>query len=77
MYNTWDYKVGDLIQVEFRNCPPETGVVTRFHPDGRGRDNRKYWEWHSIESGQTRFFHEIRAYTMGSLVYKIKRIARG
>jgi hypothetical protein len=60
VYNTWDYKVGDLIQVEKRGQPPEIGVVTVFKPEGKGIP-RNYWEWVSAQTGRTMFFHEIKA----------------
>ena len=74
MYNTWDYKVGDLIQVEKRGWAPEIGVVTLFRPQGEGVP-RDYWEWVSAETGRTMFFKEIKAYTLG-MDHKIKRLAR-
>ncbi len=75
MYNTWDYKVGDLIQVEKRGLVPEIGVVTLFLPKGEGGLARDYWEWTSAETGRTMFFKEIRAYTLG-MDHKVKRLAR-
>lgn len=73
MYNTWDYKVGDLIQVEKRGRPPEIGVVTRFRAQSVDAP-RNYWEWVSASTGRTMFFHEIRAYTLG-MDHKVKRLA--
>ena len=75
MFNTWDYKVGDLIQVEKRGVDPEIGVVTVFKPESRGVP-RNYWEWVSAQTGRTMFFHEIKAeFLSGGL--KIKVLARG
>ena len=74
MYNTWDYKVGDLIQVEKRGWAPEIGVVTHFRPQGEGVP-RDYWEWVSAETGRTMFFKEIKA-TRLAMDHKIKRLAR-
>ena len=74
-YNTWDYKVGDLIQVEKRGWPAEVGVVTVFFPQSEAIP-RNYWEWVSAETGRTMFFHEIKAYTL-SLDHKVKLLARG
>ena len=75
MYNTWDYKVGDLIQVEKRGWAPEIGVVTLFLPKGEGGLGRDYWEWVSVETGRTMFFKEIKA-TRLAMDHKIKRLAR-
>ena len=76
MYNTWDYKVGDLIQVEMRGLAPEIGVVTLFLPKGEGPElTRDYWEWVSVETGRTMFFKETKAYTLG-IEHKVKRLAR-
>lgn len=73
MYNTWDYKVGDLIQVEKRGWAPEIGVVTLFRAQGVDAP-RNYWEWVSAETGRTMFFHEIKAYMLAK-DHKIKRLA--
>ena len=75
MYNTWDYKVGDLIQVEKRGWAPEIGIVTVFRPQSEGVP-RNYWEWISAETGKTMFFHEIKA-EMLAQDHKIKVLARG
>jgi len=75
VYNTWDYRVGDLIQVERRGQAPEIGVVTTFRPEGNGAP-RNYWEWVSAETGRTMFFHEIKAdFLMND--HKVKVLARG
>jgi hypothetical protein len=58
MYNTWDYKVGDLIQVEKLGRPPEIGVVTRFLAQSVDAP-RNYWEWVSAETGRTMFFTRL------------------
>ena len=55
MYNTWDYKVGDLIQVEKLGRPPEIGVVTLFHEKGLDAP-RSYWKWVSASTGRMMFF---------------------
>ena len=73
MYNTYDYKVGDLIQVEKRGWAPEIGIVTTFRPQSESVP-RNYWEWVSAHTGRTMFFHEIR-HLPGD--YKIKVLARG
>ena len=75
MYNTWDYKVGDLIQVEKRGCSPEIGIVTKFIRQCEGVP-RNYWEWLSAQTGRTMFFHEIRAELLAQ-DHKIKVLARG
>ena len=75
MYNTWDYKVGDLIQVEKRGRPPEIGIVTAFRPQSEAVP-RNYWEWVSSETGKTMFFHEIKAKFLAQ-DHKIKVLARG
>lgn len=75
MYNTWDYKVGDLIKVEKRGCPPEIGVVTTFRPESESVP-RNYWEWISAETGRTMFFHEIKAGLLAQ-EHKVKVLARG
>ena len=75
MYNTWDYKVGDLIQVEKRGRPAEIGVVTVFRPQAEDVP-RNYWEWVSAATGKTMFFHEIKAKFL-SQDHKIKLLARG
>jgi hypothetical protein len=74
-YNTWDYKVGDLIQVEKLGWPAEVGVVTAFRPQGEAVP-RNYWEWVSAETGRTMFFHEIKA-KMLAQDHKVKLLARG
>tara|TARA_R110002074_G_scaffold144322_7_gene291838 strand:+ start:409 stop:636 length:228 start_codon:yes stop_codon:yes gene_type:complete len=74
MYNTWDYKVGDLIQVEKLGRPPEIGVVTLFHEKGLDAP-RSYWKWVSASTGRMMFFYEIKAYTLG-MDHKVKRLAR-
>lgn len=73
--NTWDYKVGDLIQVEKRGRPPEIGVVTLFHAKGLDAP-RSYWEWVSAQTGRTMFFHEIRAKMLAE-DHKVTLLARG
>jgi hypothetical protein len=75
VYNTWDYKVGDLIQVEKRGQTPEIGVVTVFNHEGKGIP-RNYWEWVSAQKGRTMFFHEIKAKILAQ-EHKIKVLARG
>ena len=75
MFNTWDYKVGDLIQVEKQGQPPEIGVVTAFRPQSE-KVPRNYWEWISAQTGRTMFFHQIEAKYL-SENYKIKVLARG
>ena len=74
-YNTWDYKVGDLIQVEKRGCAPEIGIVTTFRPQSEAVP-RNYWEWVSAQTGRTMFFHEIKAHTLG-MEHKVRVLARG
>ena len=51
----FDFKEGDLIEVEKLGWPIETGVVTGFRGDGP----RKYWEWVGT-SGKTMFFFEVK-----------------
>ena len=75
MYNTWDYKVGDLIQVEKRGYAPEIGIVTKFIRECEGVP-RNYWEWISAQTGRTMFFHEIRAKFLAQ-DHKVKVLARG
>lgn len=70
--NTWDYKVGDLIQVEKRGRPPEIGVVTLFHAKGLDAP-RSYWEWVSARTGRTMFFQEMK----GFINHKVTLLARG
>ncbi len=74
MSNTWDYKVGDLIQVEKRGWPPEVGIVITYRPEGEGVP-RNYWEWISAYTGRTMFFHEIKAHMLAQ-DHKIKVLAR-
>ena len=74
MYNSWDYKIGDLIQVEKRGRPPEVGIVITFRPEGESVP-RNYWEWVSAYTGRTMFFHEIKANSL-SQDHKIKVLAR-
>ena len=59
MKNTWDYKKGDLIEVEKLGWPIEIGVVTNFRDIGLGVP-RKYWEWVGT-SGRTQFFFEVKS----------------
>ena len=75
MYNTWDYKVGDLIQVERRGTVPEIGVVTMFIPEGNGAP-RNYCEWISANTGRTMFFSQIKAQILAN-DHKVKVLARG
>ena len=75
MYNTWDYRVGDLIQVERRGTVPEIGVVTMFIPEGNGAP-RNYWEWISANTGRTMFFSQIKAQILAN-DHKVKVLARG
>ena len=69
MYNTWDYKEGDLIEVEKLGWPVECGVVTGCRSDGP----RKYWEWVGT-SGRTQFFFEVKSPLQAD--FKIKVLAR-
>jgi hypothetical protein len=75
VYNTWDYKVGDLIQVEKLGWPAEIGVVIRFQEQGR-ESPRKYWEWVSASTGRTMYFFEIKSELLAK-DHKIKVLARG
>ena len=74
--NTWDYKVGDLIQVEKRGQPPEIGMVTLFHAKGLDAP-RSYWEWVSAQTGRKMFFHWIKAKTLRADHHKVTLLARG
>ena len=76
--NTWDYKVGDLIQVEKRGRPPEIGIVTMFYPIPAYCEEvpGNYWEWVSAQTGRTMFFHEIRAKRLAE-DHKVTLLARG
>mgnify|MGYP005821539419 FL=1 len=69
MTNTWDYKKGDLIEVEKLGWPIDIGVVIRFSDVGP----RKYWEWVGI-SGRTQFFFEVKSPLQED--FKIKVLAR-
>jgi len=69
MTNTWDYKKGDLIEVEKLGWPIETGVVTGFRGDGP----RKYWEWVGT-GGKTMFFFEVKSPLQED--FKVKVLAR-
>ena len=65
-YNTWDYKIGDLIQVERRQHPShknfskEYGVVVAYHENSRkdGFVKKKKWEYVSSSTGKRDWFQE-------------------
>ena len=66
MTNSWDYKKGDLIEVEKLGWPIETGVVVRFSDGGP----RKYWEWVG-SSGRHQFFFEVKSPLQEDFIIKI------
>ena len=68
--NTWDYKKGDLIEVEKLGWPSEIGVITRFSDLGP----RKYWEWQGSR-GKVQFFFQVASPLQED--FKIKILARG
>ena len=74
--NTWDYKVGDLIQVEKLGWPIENGVIIRCVGDQyepHPQTPRKYWEW--VEAnGKTHFFFEVKSPLQED--FKVKILAR-
>ena len=65
-YNTWDYKIGDLILVKRRQHPShknfseEYGVVIAYHENGLkdGFVKKKKWEYVSSSSGKRDQFWE-------------------
>jgi hypothetical protein len=73
MYNTWDYEIGDLIQVERRGTPPEYGVVVAYRPAEINNYNRKYWEYIS-STGRRMYFAEEKERKHN---IKVKLLARG
>ena len=75
--NTWDYKVGDLIQVEKLGWPIENGVIIRCvgheFPEPHPQTPRKYWEW--VETnGKSHFFFEVKSPLQED--FKVKVLAR-
>jgi hypothetical protein len=80
MYNTWDYEIGDLIQVERRGAPPEYGVVVAYRPAEINDFNRKYWEYVSSSTGRRMYFYEIHERSLQEFnpkETKVKLLARG
>jgi len=75
MTNTWDYKKGDLIEVEKLGWPSEVGVITKVF--GKTAEApafpRKYWEWVGT-SGKTMFFFEVKSPLQED--FKIKVLVR-
>ena len=70
--NTWDYKEGDLIEVEKLGWPPMIGFIIRFVDRGPGI-HRRYWEWVGT-SGRNQFFFEVKSPLQED--FKIKVLAR-
>ena len=87
-YNTWDYKIGDLILVKRRQHPShknfseEYGVVIAYHENGLkdGFVKKKKWEYVSSSSGKRDQFWEYddRVEICGDAKEtKVKLLARG
>jgi len=72
MKNSWDYKEGDLIEVEKLGWANEVGVIISFRDTGPGVP-RKYWEWVGT-SGRNQFFFEVKTPLRED--FKIKVLAR-
>jgi len=72
MKNSWDYKEGDLIEVEKLGWANEVGVIISFRDTGPNVP-RKYWEWVGT-NGTTRFFFEVSPLLKDT--FKVKVLAR-
>ena len=78
MKNSWDYKKGDLIEVEKLGWPTEIGVIIRCvggQDQHRPQTPRKYWEWVGT-SGRTQFFFEVKSPLRAYEDFNIKILAR-
>ena len=62
MENTWDYKVGDLVEVKWIGWPPITVVITQVNEPIPGRN--KYWSYVGVNG-----FH--RTFSQPGDVFKL------